>query len=195
MLRGISWARYEEILHELGNAHYRVAYDNGVLEMMAPVFEHEDSKTSLARLIEMMCFEREIDVKPLGSLTCRRQDLLKGIEPDECYYVEHAADIAGKKTLDFQIDPPPDLAIEVDVTSSSLPRQPIFAALGVPELWRFDGRLAVLRLQPNGRYESASSSGVFPFLPIKTFESYFIRMGNQSQLQVLKEFQKWVRTL
>src|SRR5579862_8060668 len=97
VLKGISWQRYEEILDELANAHLRVAFDDGVLEMMAPLYEHEDGKKNVARLIEMMCFEREIDVIPLGSLTCKREDLVKGIEPDECYYVQHAADISGKR--------------------------------------------------------------------------------------------------
>jgi Uma2 family endonuclease len=122
--------------------------------------------------------------------------LKKGLEPDECYYVQHAADVEGKDELDLKKDPPPDLAIEIDITHRSIPRLPIYAALGVPEVWRFDGlKLTVLILGDDGKYRPATSSLAFPFLPMETFSSFLLRLASEPQIAVLREFRDWVKTL
>lgn len=197
VLNGISWETYEQLLHDLQERHIRVTYDRGDLEMMAPLASHEGWKGRYGRLIELMCEERELDIEPLGSTTFRREELEKGLEPDECYYVQHADAIRARQgeDIDLTVDPPPDLAIEIDITRASIPKQPIYAALGVPELWRFDGvRLTVLRLR-GGKYEGAESSGVFPFLPMSRFQEFARRLASERQPPVLREFRNWVKTL
>jgi len=107
VLDGVSWDFYEQLLEEIGDRPIRVTFDNGSLEMMAPLPLHERWKKRIARMIELLCVELDIEIDTLGSTTFRREDLAKGLEPDECYYVQHADDVRGKKELDLAVDPPP----------------------------------------------------------------------------------------
>ena len=196
VLDDVSWEFYERLLHEIGDRAVRVTYDDGWMEIMSPLPRHEKWKKRIGRLVEFLSFELHIPVETLGSTTFKREDRKKGLEPDECYYVQHAPEVRDKDELDLAVDPPPDLAIEVDITSRSIPRQPIYAALGVPELWRFQGeRLAVLHLGRDGKYYPADASLAFPFLPMKQFESFLLRLKDEDQIRVLSEFRDWVHTL
>lgn len=195
VLENISWETYEQILHDLEERAIRVTYDRGNLEMMAPLPYHEQWKRRYGRLIDSMCEERDLDVEALGSTTFRRADLEKGLEPDDCYYVHNPNAVRGRRELDLRVDPPPDLAIEIDITRASIPKQPIYAALGIPEIWRFDGtRLTVLRLR-DGKYSTVEKSDVFPFLPMETFQKFVIRLESERHTPVLREFRTWVKTL
>lgn len=195
VLDNVSWDLYEQLLSDLDGRPIRVTFDNGDLEMMAPLPLHEKWKTRLGRLIEAMSEELDIDIEPLGSTTFRREDLSKGLEPDECYYISHAASVRGKDELDLTVDPPPDLAVEVDITHRSIRREPIYAALGVPELWRFDGlHLKVLVLR-DGTYDPSPTSTVFPFLRLTEFESFLLRLDSERRPTVVRDFRSWLRTL
>ena len=135
LLHNISWAEFEAILDELGEHRgARIAYDGGLLEIMAPLPEHEDDKEIIGDLLKDFLEELDIEFRTLGSTTFKNPNMLKGIEPDQCFYVQNESAIRGKKRLDLTIDPPPDLALEIDITSRTHPE--IYAALGVPELWR-----------------------------------------------------------
>jgi Uma2 family endonuclease len=195
VLDGVSWETYEQILRDLQNRRIRVTYDRGSLEMMAPLPYHERWTTRFGRLIEMMCLELDIEIDGLGSSTFRREDIEKGLEPDECYYIQHADAVRNKDEIDLSVDPPPDLVVEIDITRTSIPKQPIYAALGVPEIWRFDGTtLTVLRLR-KGKYHPAKTSGAFPFLPMDRFRQFVLRLAAERQAKVLREFREWVKTL
>lgn len=197
VLDGISWETYEQILHDLQDRAIRVTYDRGHLEMMAPLPYHEQWKSRFGRLIELMCLERELEAEPLGSTTFRRKGVEKGLEPDECYYVQHADAIRARLggEIDLDVEPPPDLAVGIEITRASIVKQPIYAALGIPELWRFDGKsLTVLQLRGDA-YVASSSSGVFPFLPLHDFQQFLVRLASERQTPVLREFRKWVKTL
>lgn len=195
VLDGVSWEQYEQLLRDLGDRPIRVTYDEGKLEIMAPLLNHERWKKYFARLIEVMCEELDIDVELAGSTTFKRKELAKGLEPDECYYVQHADAMRGKSELDLAVDPPPDLVIEVDITSKSVPKEPIYAALGVAELWRFDGsRLTVLLLR-NRKYRPVPASLAFPFLPMDRFQEFALRLASERQPKVLREFRAWVKML
>jgi Uma2 family endonuclease len=197
VLDNVSWDFYEHLLAEVGDRPIRITFDSGRLEIMAPLGIHEDWKKRIGQLIELMCLERDIDVRPGGSTTFRRRDKEKGLEPDECYYLTNL-DFMRNKTgeMDLTKDPPPDLAVEIDITSSSIARQPIYAALGVPELWRFDGKkLTVSRLARSGEYKPQKSSSLFPFLPMDEFNRFLKRFENESHNTVVRAFQKWVVTL
>jgi Uma2 family endonuclease len=195
VLDDVSWQFYQRLLEEIGDRPIRVTFNDGSLEMMAPLPLHERWKSRIGRLVEALSEELDIEIETLGSTTFRRDDLEKGLEPDECYYVQHAAAVHGKDEFDLTADPPPDLAIEIDITHRSVPRQPIYAALGVPELWRFDARqLTVLRLR-DGTYHASSGSEVFPFLPMAQFQAFVMRMEDEPQNRVLREFRNWLRGL
>ena len=196
VLHGVSWAFYELVLEELGDRPTRVTYHHGNIEIMAPLSEHEFLKSAIGRLIETLAVEANISMTPFGSTTFRRDDLEAGLEPDECYYLRNAARVRGMKRFDPEMHPPPDLAVEIDITRRSIARQPIYAALGVPELWRHDGtRFAVMHLKRDGKYRVATKSVAFPFLPVDAFAKFIERMRGEDQTTVVRAFQTWVRML
>src|SRR5262249_518426 len=139
VLSGVRWHTYEALLHDLGGRHIRLTYDRGNLEIMAPLFRHERYADVLAELVKALARAAKRRTGGAGSTTFRREDLERGLEPDRCFYIDNLVAVAGKLELDPAHDPPPDLAIEVDIWSSSLNRLEIYAALGVPEVWRYDG--------------------------------------------------------
>ncbi len=163
---------------------------------MSPLPEHEELKKAIARLIEAMVLQRGMAMRAFGSTTFRREDRESGLEPDECYYLGNERSVRGMKRFDPAMHPPPDLALEIDITRGSIPREPVYAALGVPELWRYDGnRLSIRTLTSTGNYAAAQSSLAFPFLAIDEFEAFIRRMQTEEQTMLLQEFQRWIATL
>src|SRR5207253_602808 len=129
-----------------------------------------------------------------GSTTGKREDLERGLEPDKCYYSANEPAMRGRKTIDLTRDPPPALGIEVDVASSSLNRMDIYAALKVPEVWRWrDGKLTVYVLQADGKYAIAPASPTFPTIPLAGLAEFVARAGQMDQLTLKLEFRQWVR--
>jgi Uma2 family endonuclease len=167
LIYNITWKTYETFLTELGDGHnIRLTYDRGTLELMSPSPVHGFYKHWLGLVLTMLAMELNVRIKACGSTTFRREDLDRGLEPDECFYLASASRIRDWTTLDLTRDPPPDLALEVDITSSSMDRMSIYAALRVPELWRFDGvTLRFYRLGASQEYEECEHSPSFPFLP------------------------------
>jgi len=195
VLAPVSWSLYQQILRELGDRRSkRLTYDSGRLEIMSPSDLHEDVKTVAARLLETYALLMRIKVQGYGSMTMDREDLEKGLEPDECYYVQSFDRLPRGRRLDLSTDPPPDLAIEVDISPPSIARQPIYAALSVPEVWLYDGRsFIVLRRTADGRYAEARQSECFPSLPIDEFNR-FVRIGLESnQPAALEALMDWLR--
>lgn len=159
ILDSVTWDTYERLITEHGErCGTRFTYDEGVLQIMVVSSRHEGLNRTLATLVEVLAEEWGVDIARLGSMTFKRKDLQRGFEPDSCFYIQHADAIHGKQQIDIAVDPPPDLSIEVDITSGSLNRFPIFAAVGIPEVWRFDGkRVAIFRLESGGYVEAANS--------------------------------------
>ena len=197
VLDDVSWELYEHLLREVGDRPIRMTYDEGRLEIMSPLPKHDRWSRRIGSLIHHTCVELNIPMVPLGSTTFRDAAKKKGLEPDECFYVRNwEAAMKMDEAFDPAVDPPPDLAVEVDITRRSVARQPIYAALGVPELWRYDGKkLSVLVLRSEGKYESGSSSLAFPFLPIAELETFLTRLRTENDTVVMRDFQQWVRTL
>ena len=165
ILHGISWETYERLLADLADSStLRLTFDQGVLEVMSPTAEHEEYNRTLALLVEVVAEELQVNVRRLGSTTFKRQDLLKGFAPDSCFYVQSAQRIRGKRRIDLTQDPPPDLVIEIDLTNPSLDRFPIFARVGVPEVWRHDGsRVHIFKLEGE-QYGEVGQSVALPLL-------------------------------
>ena len=196
VLRDVSWKLYERLLKDIGNRPVRVTFYRGSMEIMSPLPKHEKANRWIGRLIDTMCLELGIPMESLGSTTFRRQAKKAGLEPDGCYYVQNATAVRGKDRLDLSIDPPPDLAIEIDITRRSVKRQPVYAALGVAELWRWDGKVLTILSLTQGAYRPSASSRAFPFLNVEQFERYVHRLAaGEEDLAVLRDFQQWVRTL
>ena len=195
MLHGISWSTYEALLADLGSQRIFLTYDRGELEIMPPLPIHERWTSILRWLVEAISDELNISIKSYGSTTFRREDLDRGLEPDSCYYVQHAPQVIGKEDLDLSKDPPPDLAIEVDITRRSIAREPIYAALRVPELWRFDRqRLAFLTLNDRGEYDETDRSAAFPFLSATVMSDFLASLPSGDDPSTRKLIRQWVRT-
>src|SRR5262245_37165437 len=133
----IPWEAYVVFTDQLGDQPIRVTYDRGEMEVMSPSNRHENRKRLLGRLLEALTEEMEIDIYSSGSMTCRREELARGLEPDECYWIEHEPVVRGRDDIDLDTDPPPDLALEIEISRSALDRMSIYAALRVPEVWRW----------------------------------------------------------
>ena len=195
LLEGVSWRFYEHLLDEIGDRPIRVTYDRGNLELMSPSPAHEVWKKSLGRLIEMLTFELDIPMRSGGSMTFRREELDRGLEPDECYWIASVPLLpTGREAYDPQRDPPPDLAIEIEFSRSALDRQGIYAALGVPELWRYDGdAVRIALLQENGAYALSERSAALPFLPVGELARFLQSEDRSNETAWMRGFVNWIR--
>ncbi len=195
ILDGISWKRYTHMLREFADRHFRFTYDGGVLEIMTLSHEHESVGRFLGRLAITLTEELKLAIKEGGSTTFRKRKREKGLEPDNCYWIAHESDVRGKAEIDLRVHPAPDLAIEVDISRSSLDRMSIYAVLGVPEVWRYNAKgLTFFILTEEGVYESATRSPTFP-LPITAGDLMpFMKMrGKMDENAVVHEFRVWIR--
>jgi Uma2 family endonuclease len=194
VLNGVSWEAYECLLEAFGDRRLRHSYDDGTLEIMSPLKRYDRVKKLLARVIEMAAYELDIEIQGIGSTTLRRAERRQGLEPDECYYVAHEAEVRDKEDYIPGRDPPPDLAVEVDVTSSSVDRMPIYAHLGVPEVWRFgDGELSFWRLARSGKYVRCTRSHAFPRLTSRVVNEFLNLRFKQSENQIVRSLVAWIR--
>ncbi|NJK68865.1 MAG: Uma2 family endonuclease [Microcoleus sp. CSU_2_2] len=193
LFHDVNWQEFEEILAELGEQRAsRIAYSQGTLEIRMPLPEHEFNKEIIGDMVKILLEELEIDRECFGSTTFKRKSMLQGIEPDNCFYIQNYAVMIGKKRLDLSVDPPPDLAIEVDLTSQT--QLDAYQALGVPEIWRYENNKLMINVLEDGKYVVSEISPTFPHLPIVEAIS---RYCNQSQTigtsPTLRAFRKWVR--
>jgi Uma2 family endonuclease len=194
LLKNISWQTYRALLEDVEQQpSIRLTYDQGQLEIMVPLRPHESAKKLIGRFIEALTEELNIEICSLGSLTCSREDLARGLEPDQCYYIQHESVIRELDDIDLTRDPPPDLAIEIDISYSSLNRLSIYEALGVPEVWRYDGkRLTIYHLE-NQKYQVSESSPTFPQIPIKDLVRFLELRKTMGETSLIRLFREWVR--
>lgn len=194
ILHGIRWATYERMLRDLDGGRVRLTYDSGTLEIMPLSPRHEVYKRRIGRMIEAMTLELDVPILSAGSTTWRRRRLRKGLEPDECYWVQHERDVRGKLDIDLRFDPPPDLAVEVDVTTSSMDRMAIYGALGIGEVWRWDEQyLRVLVLDDaERRHRERPGSRCFPWLPIAEFAAFLRQPADEGETRWMRGFVDWV---
>ena len=192
-LSGISWQTYETLLAEIGDRQIRLRYNRGNLEIMVPSPEHERFKTIMGRFVETLAEELEVRIEPLGSTTFKRPEL-SGAEPDECFYIQNISAVKGKKRIDLNQDPPPDLVVEIDITSRSENSLQVYADLGVPEVWIYNGsRLRINRLE-NGEYVEGEISLAFPSLPILEIVRFLEQSETMDYLELVKAFRNWVKS-
>ncbi|MBW4641458.1 MAG: Uma2 family endonuclease [Goleter apudmare HA4340-LM2] len=194
VLYNISWQQFENLLLDLGASRVaRVAYDDGTLEIMTPLPEHEYYKEIIGDIIKDTAEVLELDYECYGSTTWKRELKKAGIESDNCFYFQNEAKIRGKLTFDLNQDPPPDLALEIDVTSKSLDRFPIYARLGVPEIWCYDsGEIKIYLLQGEEYVESATGL-VFPNLKVLEIPSLIAKYRMEGRRVFREAIRKWVR--
>jgi Uma2 family endonuclease len=195
ILDNVSWNEYTRLLRSFEGHHLRLTYDQGMLEIMTLSHEHEGLGWFLDKLVFVLTEELTLPIKGGGSTTFRKKKKHKGLEADNCYWIAHEADVRGKTVIKLSIDPPPDLAIEVDISRSSMNRMRIYAAIKVPEVWRHDRNgLAFLVLNSLGKYDPVAVSPAFP-VPIMPADLLpFIAMRNQmDENAVIRQFRAWIR--
>ena len=193
LLHNITWQQFENILDDIGQTRSaRVAYDNGTLEIMTPLPEHEYYKENIGDCIKDIAEVLDRDYESLGSTTWRKEAEMAGIEPDNCFYFQNEGKIRGQLEYDLNQDPPPDLALEIDLTSKSLNRFPIYARLGVPEIWCYDnGRLKVYLLQENKTYQESEFSLVFPDLPVQEIPDVINQNRSSGRRTIRRKIREW----
>ncbi|REJ71210.1 MAG: Uma2 family endonuclease [Planctomycetota bacterium] len=195
IVEDVTWEQYVTISDALTPQRgLRLTFDGQRLEFMTLSYLHERLKRLMGRLIETLTLDLEIEMQSGGSTTFRREDVERGLEPDECYWIAHAAEMVGVTKWDPGLHPPPDLVVEVDVASSSLNRQEIYARLQVPELWRFSGSvLRGLKLTDGGEYEPIEKSLAFPFLTVADLQEFLVVDEPATETQIVRRFRDWVR--
>jgi Uma2 family endonuclease len=163
VLRNVSWTTYEGLLADLADGRSpRLTYDRGILEIMSPLLEHEELSHNLAMLVEIAAEARDLDIRGLGSTTFRREDLERGFEPDDCFYIHNVARMRSKVQIDLTVDPPPDLVIGIEQSRSSMSKLSIYAQIGVPEVWRHTGQQLLILVLREGTYHEQDESAALP---------------------------------
>jgi len=193
ILRGISWDDYEELLAAVGEAPgLRISYDQGTMQIMTPSSEHESYVRLIERLVDRVSSKLRIKVLSFGSATMKHSRWRKGSEPDACFYVQSASRIGNRVLLDFTNDPPPDIVVEVDINHDSLSKFPIYAALGVSEIWRYDGQALAIYLLERNQYIPSEASLALPMLTSAVLTEFLSRSRSEDQYEMLLEFEIWL---
>ena len=191
----VTWDEYEEFLVDLNDSSYvRVFYDRGRVEVMSPAQRHEKSKVVVHELLMSIGYELGVLLTCIASTTLKREPIERGAEPDDSFYIQNAPRAIANQdeNLDLETEPPPDLVIEVDRTSSSLNKFVIYAALGVPEFWRIVGTRARFYLLSSGHYEESETSGAFPFLSAEIIAPFIEQGIKEGEIAAALAFRKWL---
>ncbi|HUY32529.1 MAG TPA: Uma2 family endonuclease [Pirellulales bacterium] len=193
VLCGVPWNLYEQLREIEANWHVRMTYNHGSLELMAPSARHEDYARLIERMIHAIAEELDMPIRSLGSTTWKQRAEMAGLEADGCYFILNAAAVVGRDANDLQREESPDLAVEVEITRSVETKLPLYAALGVAEIWRYDGSaLESWRLGPDVQYAQAERSLNLPFLKPADLEP-FLEANHDDETRWIKGFRQWVR--
>jgi Uma2 family endonuclease len=201
MMYDISWETYERLLVDFAESSApRLTYDRGTLEIISPLPDHEKYNRTINLLVEEVADSLGLDVENLGSTTFKREDLAKGFKPDSCFYVQNAERVRGKSQLELSVDPPPDLVIEIDPptawapASSSLPKLPIYAQLGIPEVWRYNGKEMTLLLLEEGVYREGQESRALPRLTRSDLTQFLEDSKTLKRTEWRRKLREWLRS-
>ena len=191
----VSWEEYEDLLEQVGEATWlRIAYDDGTLEIMTVGPKHEKYATFIEGLVGVIRLRLRMNIVFFGSSTMRKEKKRKGIEPDACFYVQTAEALGNRMDLDFEKDPPPDVAVEVDVTRHSISKFGIYAGLGVPEVWIYDGKELKIHLLEQGEYLPAIESQALPILSGPILSKFLSQLREEGELQAILAFDDWLQS-
>jgi Uma2 family endonuclease len=195
-LYNVSWEEYEDLLEEVGEASgLRISYDHGTLEIMTLSAEHENYVRFVEKLTAILSLRLHLNLRSFGSATMKRRRKSAGKEPDACFYIQSVDLIGNRMQLDFAVDPPPDVVVEIDLHHDSRDRFPIYAALGVSEIWRFDGQaLTIFHLQQDSYLEQEASLAL-PFLTSRILSEYLNRLRDEGEFQSLLAFDEWLQSV
>ena len=194
VLPNVSWETYERLLTDLADCSVpHLTYDRGRLEIMSPTAKHEKVNRHIELLVRITALEMNVEVGSLGSTTFKRVDIERGFEPDSCFYVQNESSIRGKQELDLLVDPPPDIVVEIDVTSSSINKRALFAHFAIPEVWCYDDENIEILNLVNGAYVKSERSSVLPFITAKVLTDFMAESLTLTGLEWMKKVRDWAR--
>lgn len=197
IFHNVTWDEYEELLEQVGETRHglRISYNDGTLKVVSLSPEHEKYVSFINSLVVHIRLRFRMNILFFGSATMRKKKKSKGNEPDACFYVQTAAVLGNRIKLDFTVDPPPDVVVEVDIHHDSTGNDPIYAALGVPEIWRYDGwKATILHLQEDG-YVEAETSDALPMITSAILTEYLTRLQEDGEFAAIIAFDEWLRSL
>ncbi len=194
LLRDVSWEEYEQLLDDLGAGYApRIQYDEGTLELMAPLFIHERDKELASILVRVLAEEMGLDVLAAGSTTFKHKSMRKGAEPDACFYIHNIDRVAGKERIDLRSDPTPDLVIEIDITHPRKSKLKTYARFGAPEFWRFDGKRFEIFELIGGADVAREASLAFPILRAEDIGDLIEQNRSKGDVAATNNFRQWAR--
>ncbi|MDJ0615422.1 MAG: Uma2 family endonuclease [Calothrix sp. MO_192.B10] len=194
LLQNISWQTFKTMLAEMGDErNSRIAYDNGIVEIITPLMPHENSNRLIEAFVGVLCEELGLEVKSTGSLTLTRDDLEKGGEPDSSYYIQNESIVRDKENIDLETDPPPDLMLEVEYSRPKVDKLSIYAAMGIPEFWRYNGTVLRVYALSAGQYIEVETSPTFPVVLVKQIPLFILQAKQDGQISTIRAFRTWVR--
>jgi Uma2 family endonuclease len=165
ILHNVSWDTYERLLADDSERTVpRIAYDRGVMELVTPSMPHDEDADTIAALVRIVTAQLGIPFRSAGGTTFRRADLARGFEADASFYIQNEERIRGKRQVDLTVDPPPDIVLEMEMSRSAFDKLPLFAGMGIPEVWRCDGQRVVILIRDGDDYREAPRSAAVPVL-------------------------------
>ncbi|MFM7888421.1 MAG: Uma2 family endonuclease [Pseudanabaena sp.] len=188
-----SWAEYQRIAQALGDRPVRLTFDGIRLEIVMPLELHEFARAMIEVFVRVLVMEFDFNLKTMGSTTLAREDLIRGAEPDNAYYIQNQPVVKGRD-VDLSQDPPPDLVVEVDITHTDIKKLELYAALGVPEFWRYDGQVWRIYALENGAYRELENSPTFQNVP-KLWLYEFLMSAREDELGAMRELQRRVKAI
>jgi Uma2 family endonuclease len=192
IFRNITWQGYQQLLGIFGDRQAaRITFDRGTLEIAMPLEDHEFSGRLIERLIIILVVELGLMVKTMGSTRLDRADLERGAEPDNAYYIQNQSLVTGR-TVNLATDPPPDLVVEVDITHTDINKPALYASMGIPEFWRYDGQKWYIYQLQVSAYVEVSVSPTFPMLSKEKFYE-FLAVAQSNEVQAEVDFRNWIR--
>jgi Uma2 family endonuclease len=194
VLENISWQTFKAMLADMGtNRSARLAYANGTLEIMAPLMPHENSNRIIEGFVVVLCEELGLEFKRTGSLTLTRDNVERGGEPDSSYYIQNESLVRDKENIDLAIDPPPDLVLEVEYSQPKVDKLKIYAAIAVPEFWRFNGSVLRVYILREGQYSEVEFSPTFGSIPVREIPRFIQQTKKDGENTTTRTFRAWVK--
>jgi Uma2 family endonuclease len=195
VLKNISWQTFKSMLADMGEErNTRLAYDNGIVEIMSPYKAHENPNRLIEAFVVVMCEEMGLEISRTGSLTLTRDDLEKGGEPDSSYYIQNESVVRGLENIDLATDPPPDLVLEVEYSRSAVNKLTLYAAMGIPEFWRYNGTVLRVYVLNQRKYEEVQLSPTFGRIPVKEIPRFIREIRTNGEISTTRAFRTWVKS-
>lgn len=194
VFRNISWQTFKAMLTEMGSDRVsRLTYDQGTLEIMTPLMPHERANRQIERLIWILVEELGLNILSVGSMTCKREDLERGAEPDSSYYIQNEPLVRNREEIDLTQDPPPDLVLEVEYSRSSVNKLRLYASMSVPEFWRYDGRSMHIYRLDKEQYQLCENSPTFAPVAVSEIPRFLEETKKIGEVAMVRSFRAWVR--